>query len=341
MHILVSSTRQWNPGDEFIDRGVRNLLADVLPADASWHLWNRNPDLSIHPELNWRFRDSLVSNCVTRLHRELVDVVVFSGSPEWLGPRCEPLYDFIDRYADVPLFLIGIGSAAPLYGMSEVECRVLSRANTLIITRSEALALQINHILGCRKAIWLPCPAILCSMNYSHHLSKSIGVILQVPSGPQPITHPHFLLIKEALERWDEEFDLIAFHEAECHWLAHSFPGRRIRYSESAETYISWFREYSTIISTRLHGAIAASSSGAWSSLIKRNDFRVDSTAALFPIIYRGSPVEAFEQAKSLSAEGLMLHRQHAHNFKLSVREMYRETISAFTNSLYFAKKQP
>lgn len=52
MHILASTTRQWNPGDEFILLGVRNLIGE-----ATWSIFNRNPEIKNKPRTldnSWR-----------------------------------------------------------------------------------------------------------------------------------------------------------------------------------------------------------------------------------------------------------------------------------------------
>ena len=46
MNILLSSTRQWNCGDEFIAIGVKNILKNLKPfKNANFFIYNRAPDL--------------------------------------------------------------------------------------------------------------------------------------------------------------------------------------------------------------------------------------------------------------------------------------------------------
>lgn len=331
LHILVNSTRQWNPGDEFIDIGVRRILARYFNNDDSWHLWNRNPDLSIHPTDNWDFRENLLSNNVTSLLRSLVDVVVFSGSPEWLGPRCDPIYDFLDRNRDIPLLLIGVGSSDLKFEVRDVAKRVLSRENTLILTRGRELALYVNRALGFNKATWLPCPAVLSSDDMGENVqNKRLAAILQVPMGPQSIPSTHFDQVRRALDSCENEIDIIAFHEKECEFLASSFPDRRLRYSEKAETYISWFRQYGGVVSTRLHGALAAVSCGVWSCILQRHDFRVNSTAELIPIVNLLDPILAFQAAVSAITQNSVQERSKISSFKHQAVSDYKAIVHPF-----------
>lgn len=334
LHILVSTTRQWNPGDEFIDLGVRNILSPFLSNNDSWHLWNRNPDLSINSNHDWHFRQNINSNCVTELFKDMVDIVVFSGSPEWLGPRCEPIYDFIDRFPHIPLLLIGVGSASPLYDVLQVQKRVLSRDNTIIITRSRELALQVNHILGFHKATWLPCPATLCSKTLRKPPIKSkIAAILQIPTGPQAIPEDHFLDIQQAITNTSHDIEILAFHEFECDFLSHKFPTRIIRYAESPNNYISWYKQYSAVISTRLHGAISAMSSGTWSCILKRDDFRVNSAAELLSTIETLEPENAIVSAVA-SIDSSTAYQSEVSTFKYKTMLSYREKLAPFMKGL-------
>lgn len=305
-----------------------------MPTDASWHLWNRNPDLSKHPDHDWHYREGIVSNCVTNLYRRITDVVVFSGSPEWLGPRCEPIFQFIDINPDIPLMLIGIGSAAPLYGMNEVEIRVLSRENTLIITRSRELALQINHILGAHKASWLPCPAVLSSpIVHDHPGQGRIAAILQSDSGLQSIPGEHLSDIRGAIDSTSEDIDIFAFHESECEHLASIFPDRKLRYSESPDGYLAAFGEYSAVISTRLHGALAAMSSGVPAGIFRRNDFRVNSTVELVTPIPTLEASSGIQWASQICANRYSQMQAEISSFKEKTLRRYQELISPFATA--------
>ncbi|MDW5315987.1 polysaccharide pyruvyl transferase family protein [Rhizobium sp. PL01] len=291
--------------------------------------------MSVHPDTNWHFRDGLVSNGVMRPLRQLVDIVVFSGGPEWLGPRCELIYEFLDQNPDVPTLLIGIGSAAPLNDMRDVEKRVLSRENTLVITRSRELALQIIHILGFHKSSWLPCPAVLSS-EAMHPMSKTakIAAILQIPYGPQSIPEGHFSEIRNALDTCSADIDIIAFHEVECEFLASTFPDRTLRYSEKSNEYTSWFGQYGAVVSTRLHGALAAMSTGVWSCIFHRDDFRVNSTADLVSPVPILEPISAIDRAL-MATRRSEANRLEISSFKQETIRRYRDKLDPFMASCF------
>lgn len=284
LDVLVSSTRQWNPGDEFIDIAVRWLIRRHWPGPINWHLWNRNPDLSVHPTDDWRIRDNIVSNSVCSLDPACIDIVVFSGSPEWLGPRLDPIFDFLAKYQNIPLALVGVGSASPLPDLKPDQAEVLRRPSTVIITRSSILEDQINLALGQDKAVGLPCPAVLAAPELvAGHSSDIVALILQAPDvGGQAIAAEHFEEIRRLVALQEGAFEIVSFYEREYAVLRREFPDVLIRYTDNASEYVDILSSYGTIVSTRLHGALLGLALGIPTALIERSDFRVNSARSMF-----------------------------------------------------------
>ena len=75
-NILISSSRQWNPGDEFILLGVRRLLEELLGDSLNYILWNRNPDLFEDRWRNPQFRPGFLTNSAVEPSLDLVDLIV-------------------------------------------------------------------------------------------------------------------------------------------------------------------------------------------------------------------------------------------------------------------------
>lgn len=44
-NILISTTRQWNPGDEFIMMGSLNIMKELYGNIINPIIFNRNPDI--------------------------------------------------------------------------------------------------------------------------------------------------------------------------------------------------------------------------------------------------------------------------------------------------------
>ena len=125
-NILFSTTRQWNPGDEFILKGIQNLLQE-LHINFNGLIFNRHPDnLQSYSKSNplrkidFDFRGKGLINSFIRLGSadnsfksgmtaNGINLVIVAGSPGWYGKYTSPLYDLVDRNK-IPIAFIGIGS---------------------------------------------------------------------------------------------------------------------------------------------------------------------------------------------------------------------------------------
>ena len=108
MNIVLSTTRQWNPGDEFILLGTINLLQEYFEQQKDKGIknnfyfnpiiYNRNPQIRrarkrdfikmidnfLGKDFIEKFRDNSVKD---RKPMNYTDLVVFAGSPEWIGRK--------------------------------------------------------------------------------------------------------------------------------------------------------------------------------------------------------------------------------------------------------------
>lgn len=120
MNIVFSTTRQWNPGDEFILMGCINLLKQHIE-DFNPIIYNRNPQIrrarkydiikSIDNIAGKDFVEKFLDNSVKeRPPLDYADMVVFAGSPEWRGRRMTKLYSSILEY-DIPSLFLGLGTS--------------------------------------------------------------------------------------------------------------------------------------------------------------------------------------------------------------------------------------
>src|ERR1017187_1969175 len=134
LNILCSSTRQWNPGDEWIALGIRRLFRTLYPERVvNWILYDRSPDCFLEPWAASARRPHLLGNSY-QPGEELpaVDLVVIAGTPEWLGPQLEPLAR-IRHTSGAPVFYLGIDYPSTELPCSPGDLRMLSGA--LLVTR--------------------------------------------------------------------------------------------------------------------------------------------------------------------------------------------------------------
>ena len=317
-NIFLSSSRQWNPGDEFIRLGIKNLLSHILGKNHNWHLWNRNPDLLVDRRENPQFRSHLLSNCLTEPHLKLMDYVVFAGTPEWTGKIMYPVFEELLSYPDKPVLILGVGSGSPNIRLNDTEKKVLRRQKTLITTRSRDLANEINNILGIQKAIPLPCPSLFCAKSNLIRTKSKIGIVLQSSSIEcQKIEEA---LVVDILRYRKSDMDIICFYTDE--FFRFSNLGN-VRYSYEYHDYFQILQEYGLIISTRLHGAMAAFSLGIPSKLVAQDNYRIQSTCELLKNhIQIYSPQMAIEKSIELLADKKRYH-DHITEMNIFVSETF------------------
>ncbi len=272
MNILISSTQQWNPGDEFIRYGVTKVIESVLGTGHNYILWNRNPDLFVNAWSNVNQRSNTSSNCVREVPIDIIDLVVFAGTPEWLGDPVKPIYEALLK-KEVPVWAIGVGYSCILPGLTEIEKTVLNRKSTKIITRSFELRDQLNNLLT-NKAVCLPCPALFSSGIEYPAKTKDVAFILQDSKVVNQSISEN--LVQQFIKHKD--IDVICFYPEEFNRFTRL--GFNTIYQFDSKCYFPILGQYRKIISTRLHGAIAGLSTLTESILVCDDDnYRIKTAA--------------------------------------------------------------
>lgn len=146
MNILVSTTRDWNLGDEIIWIGVKRLLKKIFDGSVNYFFYNRNPDMFPYRHLH--------GNYLTHVP-DFIDLVVLAGTPEFYEEKMRGLYESV---GDRPIWAIGIGWGTEHLVPNEFETEFIKRDNFRIIARSE----ETRKIIP-KPIEVLPCPALLCS----------------------------------------------------------------------------------------------------------------------------------------------------------------------------------
>src|SRR5688572_5414453 len=114
-NILFSTTRQWNPGDEFILHGIRRLFTQ-LNIEYNPVIYNRHPSITPRKRFlrhRWSKHEFYphYDNSFILDQGEVIDYVVFAGTPEWYGgKRMDALHKFI---ADNKIRCAFIGVGVP------------------------------------------------------------------------------------------------------------------------------------------------------------------------------------------------------------------------------------
>ncbi len=251
-NILFSSTRQWNPGDEFILFGIRNLLNDAgIKHNAL--IANRAPMLKqaampAGDKMPEYFDNSYIEHPMCD---NLVDYVVMAGTPEWSGERLRPVFDLIKR-KNLRFSFIGVG------GRGSVPHDIMDRCDLVIVRDNMAMedfsAYNPKH---------LPCPAMFASKEFTVRESfKNLGICFQGPGYCSAPNETMYEEIREVYEKllFKHRTTLICHSIADAMWAKKHFPMTPMFYSSWAEDYLEVYRQFDMIVGTRIHGAGLASS---------------------------------------------------------------------------------
>jgi len=254
MNILISTTTNWNPGDEWIRKGIKNILKHIFPEQPNYIHYDRNPNNMIDWPNDQRMKEGLHGNFMNNpINWEIVDLVILAGTPEWLHHPLIPIYEGLVDHPEIPLWAIGVGYSEPEFvlPLSDAEIKVLSRENTLIITRQQELSDRLEPILE-KKIPSLPCPALFCFEDFP---KKSKEFLYIAEHGMQNISEGNGINI--VYHSIDDMKKNIAFGY----------------FSSDPYDTLMAIGESKIIISHRLHGAIAGISSGSFARL-ENNSFR-------------------------------------------------------------------
>lgn len=288
--IIFSSTRGWNPGDEFILMGIRNLLrlADV---DYMEILYNRHPAIRTvfpltdkvlkgasfifaqNPDMQMKQYGAgktipHFDNSFFPIKHRIADYVIFAGTPEWAGKRNRQLY----RYAlenEIPGALLGIGLANSI---AESERQYISKYAELITTRDDEAYQQLKDFGAIRSV----CPALFCA-QYTNPISdiNRIGIVFQgtriwANSIPQTMLATLVPIYRELIHNGAM---LICHHFADMTEAIDIFgEDAPILYSSNPEQLLQLYSHFDLIIGTRLHGIGAAASYGIPGILIPHDN---------------------------------------------------------------------
>ncbi|MBT5855413.1 polysaccharide pyruvyl transferase family protein [bacterium] len=320
-NILFSTTRQWNPGDEWIRFGIERLLKEVI-GDFNPIIYNRNPQIraseSVLNPLHRLKHPGFIQNrgileAILQIgfwdnsfkpgqSGDWIDLVVFAGTPEWEGPRNRSLHKLINKY-NIPTIFLGIGNSAPLSfdKLSKAVKNSLKNAELLTL-RSEATvpSFPIENMRS--QAQFIPCPALLSSpTEKKYEKSETIGLVFATDKAvdsnrvpPKTARHLHDLY-RACIKKYSCE--LICHYIDELPEAARLFPDVPIRYSYDAGAYFDIYRSMDAVVSARVHGIGIAASLGI-PGLSIGHDHRADTTKG-----FLSDSINVFDSLENLMAQ--------------------------------------
>lgn len=319
LNVIASSTRQWNPGDEFILFGIQNLFNLAFPSfRTNWIIYDRNPDT-----LNSSHR---IGNSWHHESLNFADLIVIAGSPQWTGGSLAKLYEAAHK-ADKKVLFIGIGSGVVFSNFTKQELYLLEKS-PLIIAR-DSLTFDSLGTCGIIPRL-LPCPALFATMETKKKIGKrNIGFGWQTGStamhGIGNLADRTMRVFRQIRDEQVYDTNMICHYIDEYIACIEEWPN--LWYSFQARDYATIYKEFDLIITTRLHGAVLANSLGIPVLLVvanKNNKNRVTSGSAMFTGITVVEPEEIQQAIETTNPE--QLHHQIT-SFKNKIQDTYIDLI--------------
>lgn len=279
MNIVFSTTRQWNPGDEFILMGCINLLSHQI-REFNPIIYNRNPQTrrarkidivkTIDNALGKDFVEKFLDNSVKdRVPMDYADMVVFAGSPEWRGRRMKKLYESILEF-NLPTIFLGLGTSGKFSFSDEhftKDEQEVFRKALLVTTRDKDTKDGLQPI----TAYHLPCPALFSSKE-SRVVKKvkKIGLMYGTNSAVacnnvSDATYRYMMNMYNNILRdfgSDYNIEFISHYIDELSPFKSDFNDKKIRYSYDSKDYLEIYNNYDLVIGYRVHGIGISASMG-------------------------------------------------------------------------------
>lgn len=356
-NILFSTTRQWNPGDEFILMGCINILKNFY-TEFNPIIYNRNPE--IRQELQYknflrkiqkmpRFKGSgFISNLFNPLFRfeffdnsfkdytdgSFLDLAVFAGSPEWCTKRCIQMYKTIEAN-NIPVIYLGIGSSCN-YNLKKVPSvikNVLGRAKFIAVRDSLTLDLLKDY-----NAEKIPCPALLSAPLSREKQVRTVKKIALVYGTYKAVdannlseeTYDYIIkLYKQIIDKYskDYEIEMVCHYIDELEQVKKDFPSIKMNYSYNSTDYVDIFSKFDLVIAPRVH-AIGMSASLGIPGICISHDARGETCKGFKAELLKvGTSFEDFDKVfnniySSIEQRSINLI-EHKHN----VMDMYCEKL--------------
>ena len=302
LRIIFSTTLGWNPGDEFILFGIRNLLSffgikfdeiiynrhpmirtkfdainRLLALGA--YLFADSPDMQLKRLLSGRYE--FMDNSFKKTSQKIADYIIIAGTPEWAGPRNEELLSWaVDN--KVHGALVGVGLKNKL---TKNARRFLSEFAELITTRDNAAYEQLKAF-GAIKGV---CPALFAAPETKKvERVENIAIVFQgkrLWANSVPLGVFDALLPVYAKLIHDFDAKIVCHHFADFKEAVAVFGnGAEVIYTTNSSELLHLYKDFDLVVGTRLHGVGAAASWGIPGILI-RHDQRTSESSSFNEIV--------------------------------------------------------
>jgi Polysaccharide pyruvyl transferase len=310
-NIVLSTTRQWNPGDEIILLGVRKIFDKLAKFRVNPVIYNRNPDLrSGFPglELSDDSASFFDNSFKPDSDGSAIDWVVFAGTPEWCNVRSFDLYQQILK-SNLPVMFLGVGGGFNLYRDEFRE--VIGKAKAFTVREDDTLNAVLGQGFSARQ---LPCPALLSAPSDKEKKITAVNNIALIYQSSRDDSVFWGSLSSEAYDFQNEmfrqiissygsrfKFSIVVHYIDEIALANRAFPGMDVHYSYDSADYFDIYRQFDLVIGPRVHGIGTAASVGVPGIAISHDQRGMTSAGFLADIVKVGTPLDVvvaiFEEA--------------------------------------------
>lgn len=339
LNIMFSTTRQWNPGDEFILLGTINLLKKYLSKDINCIIYNRNPQIRVaygkrelykiigNINLFSNFKDNSIH---INMDNKFIDLAVFAGSPEWFGKRSKDFYKICIEN-NIKTLAMGIGLGGKTIHLKDYEKEILMKSEFISVRDKFTEKFLANF-----KAKFIPCPALFSSIK-----SKEVKEVKKIA-----LTYACFDTVRAnninlkaynymkdlynlIIENYGDniEIEFVAHYIEELPKFYNDFKNHKIRYSYDSKDYLDIYNDYDLVIGTRVHGIGISASLGVPGIMIA-HDGRSETVKGFLAEIINVN--DKLEKALELIEKTIINVNEKSKSLikhKMKVEELYKENI--------------
>jgi len=275
LNVLVSTTTGWNQGDDWIRMGCINILRNCTDQNINILHFDRNQDLRVSPGAG-TLRTNTIGNYLNHQSLDYIDFVFLAGTPQWFSGIMTSLFQKI-LVKNIPVLALGLGSLGENFNLAPHVKEIFHRENTFVSCRAKGTAERLNQQIGVQKAVALPCPAVLSSLNF---IAADKNGYAQVVQTDRKIAPKNGVMDPTVLDGLDRNYPVICQHVDE--WEKYTEDGFDVIHNPDPASLQKELSRFSKISSTRLHGAIASISLGTPAILVSSIDYRLNGTAKMF-----------------------------------------------------------
>lgn len=274
MNILIASSRQWHPEDEWIRAGIQNLISEVIEKEINWVIFDKNPDLLRKD--GFRRRRVLHSNSFH--HQSVIpfSMAIIAGSNTWHNPSLSIFFRLVAK-SKIPLFALGLGLPEDSRALSKDEMHCFKRRSTVITSRDIATK-NYFHQYGL-DSIMLPCPSLFsaeadhATPNLGTERKPKIGFVVDDTQMKSALAHESFVReLCQFIEQCSDSYDLKVICPTVNEFMRFSpMFGERTLYSFEARDYTRFISNIDILVTNNLATAHLANAVGKISLFVSES----------------------------------------------------------------------